>query len=176
MLFRTIYISVGSNLGDRETLLKEGIALLEKELVELKAIKSITESPIYETQAWGMPEGSPAFLNLVVAIETDVTLENLLPLLLEVESACGRERNSTKYEADHSDSYANRTLDMDILLDGEVLLKTNHLIVPHPKLTQRRFVLQPLADLDSKIIIPGKNCTVEEALKACPIKPEVLLK
>ena len=65
---------------------------------------------------------------------------------------------------------------MDILLDGEVLLKTNHLIVPHPKLTQRRFVLQPLADLDSKIIIPGENCTVEEALRACPIKPEVLLK
>jgi 2-amino-4-hydroxy-6-hydroxymethyldihydropteridine diphosphokinase len=174
MLFRTIYISVGSNLGDRVALLKEGIALLEKELVELKAIKSLTESPIYETQAWGMPDGTPAFLNLVVAIDTDVTLENLLPLLLEVESACGRERDLTKPEGDHS--YSNRTLDMDILLDGEVLLKTNNLIVPHPKLTQRRFVLQPLADLDSKMTIPGRNCTVEEALGACPIKPEVLLK
>jgi len=176
MLFRTIYISVGSNLGDRVALLTEGIALLEKELVELKAIKSLTESPIYETQAWGMPEGTPPFLNLVVAIETDVTLENLLPLLLEVERECGRERNLTKSEGDHSDSYTNRTLDMDILLDGEVLLKTNNLIVPHPKLTQRRFVLQPLADLDSKMTIPGENCTVEEALGACPIKPEVLLK
>jgi len=167
---------VGSNLGDRDALLKEGIALLEKELVELKAIKSLTESPIYETQAWGMPEGTPAFLNLVVAIETDITLENLLTLLLEVESACGRERNLTKSEGDPSDSYSNRTLDMDILLDGEVILKTNSLIVPHPKLTQRRFVLQPLADLDSKMTIPGGNCTVEEALRACPIKPEVLLK
>ena len=176
MLFRTIYISVGSNLGDRVALLTEGIALLEKELVELKAIKSLTESPIYETQAWGMPEGTPPFLNLVVAIETDVTLENLLPLLLEVERECGRERNLTKSEGDHSDSYTNRTLDMDILLDGEVLLKTNNLIVPHPKLTQRRFVLQPLADLDSKMTIPGENCTVEEALRSCPIKPEVLLK
>ena len=176
MLFRTIYISVGSNLGDRLALLTEGITLLEKELVEIKAIKSLTESPIYETQAWGMPQGTPAFLNLVVAIETDITLEHLLSLLLDVETACGRKRDVTKSEGGHSDSYSDRTLDMDILLDGEVLLKTNDLIVPHPKLTQRRFVLQPLADLDSKMTIPGVNCTVEEALRVCPIKPEVLLK
>ena len=174
MHFRTIYISVGSNLGDRLALLTEGITLLEKELVEIKAIKSLTESPIYETQAWGMPQGTPAFLNLVVAIETDITLEHLLSLLLDVETACGRKRDVTQSEGGHL--YSDRTLDMDILLDGEVLLKTKHLIVPHPKLTQRRFVLQPLADLDSKMTIPGVNCTVEEALRVCPIKPEVLLK
>jgi len=174
MLFRTVYISMGSNLGDRNALLAKGISLLERELVHLKSIKSITESPIYETQAWGMPEGTPAFLNLVVGIETDLNLKNLLTLILKVETDCGRKRNFANEETDNS--YSDRTLDIDILLDGDVLLKTNDLIVPHPKLTERRFVLQPLADLDSKLIIPGENCTVESALRACPTTPEVLLK
>ena len=176
MVFRTIYISVGSNLGNRVALLKEGISLLEKELVELKAIKSLTESPIYETEAWGMPEGTPAFLNLVLAIETDLKVEKLLSLLLDVEKECGRKRDKIQSLARQSDSYASRTLDLDILLDGNVLMKTNNLTVPHPKLTQRRFVLQPLADLDAKMTIPGENCTVGEALTACPLQPEVRLK
>ncbi|PCJ82394.1 MAG: 2-amino-4-hydroxy-6-hydroxymethyldihydropteridine diphosphokinase [Bacteroidetes bacterium] len=168
MLFRTVYIGVGSNLGERKAILEEGIALLERELVEIKSIKSLTESPIYETQAWGMPEGTPAFLNLVVAIETDLELEDLLKILLEVEKECGRKRSETE-------GYSDRTLDLDILLDGDTTLKTSDLEIPHPRLSERRFVLQPLADLDSGMVIPGSGMSVGEALEVCPKEPEVRL-
>ncbi|HIB77040.1 MAG TPA: 2-amino-4-hydroxy-6-hydroxymethyldihydropteridine diphosphokinase [Flavobacteriales bacterium] len=168
MRFRTVYIGVGSNLGDRKAILEEGIALLERELVELKSIKSLTEAPIYETQAWGMPEGTPAFLNLVVAIDTDLELEDLLRLLLEVEKGCGRKRGESK-------GYSDRTLDLDILLDGDTILKTLELEVPHPRMLERRFVLKPLSDLDSEMKIPGIKISVGEALEVCPKKPEVRL-
>jgi 2-amino-4-hydroxy-6-hydroxymethyldihydropteridine diphosphokinase len=172
MNFRTVYISLGSNLGNREARLKEGIRELEDFMVEQKAIKSITLSPIYETEAWGMKEGTPAFLNQVLALETDLTLSILLKALLEIETICGRKREVSSEE----NAYSSRTLDLDILLDGNTILKTKKLEVPHPRITERRFVLQPLADLDPKMLIPGKGCTVGEALENSPKKPKVRLK
>ena len=159
MLFRTVYIGVGSNLGNREDEIQAGINALEIELVERKAIKSLTTSPIYETEAWGMPPETPLFLNQVM----DVQL--LLKVLLNIENDLGRTRLG--------EGYSNRTIDLDILLDRDLILKTKELILPHPKIVERRFVLQPLSDLDSEMTIPGYDCTVGEALKICPQKPEV---
>ena len=82
MLFRTVYIGVGSNLGNREDEIQAGINALEIELVERKAIKSLTTSPIYETEAWGMPPETPLFLNQVIALETDMDVQLLLKVLL----------------------------------------------------------------------------------------------
>ena len=165
MLFRTVYIGVGSNLGNREDEIKAGIHALELELAERKSIKSLTTSPIYETEAWGMPPETPMFLNQVIALETDMDVELLLKVLLKIENNLGRTRNGG--------GYSNRTIDLDILLDRDLILKTKELILPHPKIVERRFVLQPLYDLDPDINIPGENCTVREALKVCPKKPEV---
>jgi 2-amino-4-hydroxy-6-hydroxymethyldihydropteridine diphosphokinase len=165
MLFRTVYIGIGSNLGDREEEIQAGIRAIEIELVERKSIKSLTTSPIYETEAWGMPPETPLFLNQVIALETDMDVELLLKVLLKIETDLGRTRQG--------DGYSNRTIDLDILLDRDLILKTKELIIPHPKIVARRFVLQPLSDLDSEMIIPGYNCTVGEALKICPKKPEV---
>ena len=165
MLFRTIYIGIGSNLGDREAVMQAGIEAVESELVELKSIKSLTTSPIYETEAWGMSAETPLFLNQVIAIETDINVERLLQILINIEINLGRTR--------HKEGYSNRTIDLDILLDRDIILKTPNLIIPHPKIVERRFVLQPLSDLDPEIKIPGENCTVGEALTVCPKKPEV---
>ena len=165
MLFRTVYIGVGSNLGNREDEIQAGINALEIELVERKAIKSLTTSPIYETEAWGMPPETPLFLNQVIALETDMDVELLLKVLLNIENDLGRTRLG--------EGYSNRTIDLDILLDRDLILKTKELILPHPKIVERRFVLQPLSDLDSEMTIPGYDCTVGEALKICPQKPEV---
>ena len=165
MLFRTVYIGVGSNLGNREDEIQAGISALEIELVERKAIKSLTTSPLYETEAWGMPPETPLFLNQVIALETNMDVTLLLKLLLHIENDLGRTRQG--------EGYSNRTIDLDILLDRDLILKTKELMIPHPKIVERRFVLQPLSDLDSEMTIPGYNCTVEEALKICPKKPEV---
>lgn len=165
MLFRNVYIGIGSNLGDREGVIQAGIRAVELELVELKSIKSLTTSPIYETEAWGMSPETPLFLNQVIAIETDIKVEGLLQILINIEKNLGRIRNE--------EGYSNRTIDLDILLDRDIILKTTNLIIPHPKIVERRFVLQPLYDLDPDINIPGENCTVREALKVCPKKPEV---
>jgi 7,8-dihydro-6-hydroxymethylpterin-pyrophosphokinase len=91
--------------------------------------------------------------------------ELLLKVLLQIENDLGRTR--------HGEGYSNRTIDLDILLDRDLILKTKELMIPHPKIVERRFVLQPLSDLDSELTIPGYNCTVGEALKICPKKPEV---
>lgn len=169
MLFRNVYIGLGSNLGDREATLSGAIDALEAELVEVKAVKSITSSPIYETEAWGMADGTPAFLNQVVCLETNLELSQILELLMGVEAKFGREREENALAG----VYNSRTLDLDILVAGKEVVNNNTLKVPHPRISMRRFVLQPLADLDPTLNIPGTKGTVSELLESCPELPEV---
>ena len=168
MLFRYVYIGVGSNLGDREAALEFAASELENDLVQMRAVKSITSSPIYETEAWGMPDGTPAFLNQVLCLDTNLELGVLLDLMMEVEARHGRMRNG------ESGVYADRTLDLDILVAGNEVSDSNNLKVPHPRMSSRRFVLQPLCDLDSELHIPGTNATVLDLLSLCPKTPEVI--
>ena len=90
MRMRNVYIGFGSNLGDREGTINSAISALEGELVEMRSIKSLTQSNIYETEAWGMPEGTPSFLNSVVCVETNLELLPLLEVLLKIEIDFGR--------------------------------------------------------------------------------------
>lgn len=168
MLFRYVYIGLGSNLGDREAALEFAASELENDLVQMRAVKSITSSPIYETEAWGMPDGTPAFLNQVLCIDTDLELHKLLDLLMEIEARHGRTRNGAP------GVYADRTLDLDILVAGNEVSDSNNLKVPHPRISSRRFVLQPLCDLDSELHIPGTNGTVFDLLSQCSRTPEVM--
>jgi 2-amino-4-hydroxy-6-hydroxymethyldihydropteridine diphosphokinase len=166
-MLRNVYIGLGANLGDRLATIEAAIAAIEDELVEGRLIKTLTCSPIYETDAWGMAEETPAFLNCVVCLETSIKLDVLLDLLLEVERTLGRER------ADGDRGYASRTIDCDILVSSSETFSTKKLQVPHPRLASRRFVLQPLCDLDPTLHIPGEGKSVEELLKNCPLEPEV---
>lgn len=169
MLFRNVYIGLGSNLGDREAILQEAIGELEAELVNIKSLKSLTSSYLYETEAWGMSEGTPAFLNQVLCVETDLELEQLLEILMKVEKTLGRIRSENKEEG----VYHDRPIDLDILVAGNEVVDSMTLTVPHPRIGSRRFVLQPLFDLEPNLLIPGTNSSVEQLLENCPQLPEV---
>jgi 2-amino-4-hydroxy-6-hydroxymethyldihydropteridine diphosphokinase len=123
------YLGLGSNLGDRGAHLRAAVAALP-DVVDV--------SPVYETDPVGGPAGQPAFLNLVVALETDRSPRELLELAHELEQSAGRVR---------AEKDGPRTLDVDVLLVGDLTVAEPDLVVPHPRMWQRRFVLAPLADL-----------------------------
>ena len=167
MNVRTVYLGLGTNLSDRHAWLDQGLAALEEALVARKSVQAMSMSPRYETEAWGMAEGTPAFLNMVVGVDTDMPLDGLLRVLLDIEREHGRVRDAG------AEGYLNRTLDLDILCTSEgETSRTDNLTVPHPRMTSRRFVLQPLADLAPDLEVEDQ--TVRKALEACPDKPEVV--
>jgi 2-amino-4-hydroxy-6-hydroxymethyldihydropteridine diphosphokinase len=138
------YVGLGSNLGDREGLLRRAAEL----------IGATRLSEIRETEPWGY-ENQPRFLNAVAELETQLAPRQLLDHLLDVERRLGRERVGPQW--------GPRTVDLDLLLYGEEQIDEPGLVVPHPRLLERLFVLEPLADLAPGLKIPG-NGTVRDAL------------
>jgi len=139
------YIGLGSNMGDRR-------ATLEAALVRLGSRRA---SPIVETEPWGRPD-QPSFLNAVAELETDLSPQALLDHLQEVERQFGRVRR---------ERWGPRTLDLDLLLYGDLGVRTDALTVPHPLLAERRFVLEGLAHLCPDRIVPGLGRTVRDLLE-----------
>jgi len=123
------YLGLGSNLGDRRAALRTAIAALPD---------VVAVSPVYETEPVGGPAGQSPYLNLVVALETELTPRDLLQLAHRLEQAAGRVR---------AEPNGPRTLDVDVLLVGDLAVQEPDLVVPHPRMWQRRFVLAPLTDL-----------------------------
>jgi 2-amino-4-hydroxy-6-hydroxymethyldihydropteridine diphosphokinase len=151
-------IALGSNTGDR-------LAYLHAALEKMRALDPQLEvSPVYETEPVNCPGGSGAFLNAVTILHWNGTPVSLLEWLRGIESELGRplarEKNSP------------RTIDLDILYAGDAVLRTEELTLPHPRLHQRRFVLQPLSDLRPALLLPGMSGTVAEMLAALP--PETI--
>jgi len=140
----TAYIGLGSNLGDREHLIRRAAEL----------IGAVRLSTVIETKPWGYGD-QPMFLNAVAELETPLTARRLLDHLLDVERRLGRERIGPQW--------GPRTIDLDLLLFGDEVIDEPGLVVPHPRLTQRDFVLKPLAELVPALKIPGDG-TVQEAL------------
>ena len=123
------YLGLGSNLGDRRAHLRAAVAALPD---------VVAVSPVYETDPVGGPPGQGPYLNLVVALETDRSPRQLLDLAHSLEDAAGRVRKERHWP---------RTLDVDVLLVGDLCVDEPDLVVPHPRMWQRRFVLAPMADL-----------------------------
>jgi 2-amino-4-hydroxy-6-hydroxymethyldihydropteridine diphosphokinase len=140
----TAFIGLGSNLGDRERLLRDAAEL----------IGATRLSAIIETEPWGHKD-QPLFLNAVAEVETALEPQPFLTYLLDVESRLGRERVGPRWGA--------RTIDLDLLLYGDRIVDEPGLVVPHPRLLERLFVLVPLAELAPDLEIPG-NGTVRAAL------------
>ena len=138
------YVGLGSNLGDRERLIRDAAALIGASRL----------STVIETEPWGY-EDQPRFLNAVAEVETPLGARQLLDHLLDVERRLGRERVGAQW--------GPRTIDLDLLLYGDEILDEPGLVVPHPRLTEREFVLRPLAELVPSLKIPG-NGTVQGAL------------
>ena len=132
------YVGLGSNLGDREATVRRAA-----ELIGARRL-----SKLYETEPWGLVD-QPRFVNAVAEVDTPLDASGLLHELLEVERQLGRERIGPRW--------GPRTIDLDLLLFGEDELDEPGLIVPHPHLHERLFVLEPLADLDPELAIPGRG-------------------
>ncbi len=151
------YIGLGANLGDRFQQCQQAIDLLRTHAV-VTAV-----APCYETDPIPGTEGG-AFLNGVLKIATDKAPEPLLLLLQEVEIQLGRERAMRRKRAIR---WGARTMDLDLLFFDEKVIRTRNLVVPHPELEKRRFVLQPLADLAPDLLHPTLQKTVKQLLVEC---------
>ena len=150
---KTIYLGLGSNIGDRQ-------ANLEAALAGLPAIgvRVTRASPVYETEPVDFTD-QRWFLNLVVEAETELFPLQLLARLQRIERDLGRVRAVAR---------GPRTLDIDILLYGQAVIQRPDLEIPHPRMAERRFVLAPLADLAPDLRHPVTRKTVRELLEAAP--------
>jgi 2-amino-4-hydroxy-6-hydroxymethyldihydropteridine diphosphokinase len=150
---KTVYLALGSNIGDRESNLRAAI-----ENMSSTGIEVLRESPIYETE----PVGYAAqrwFLNMVVEAETALFPMQLLTRIGKIERALGRVRTIAN---------GPRTIDIDILLYGTAVVRTPRLEIPHPRMHERRFVLAPLADLAPDLRHPVSRKPVRQMLNEAP--------
>ena len=145
-----VYIGIGSNLGDREKNCSRSIDLLEKNGIVIRQ-----RSSLYETIPWGLRD-QPLFLNMVIKAETELKPQELLELLKNVEIEVGREKSSR---------WGPRTIDLDILLYDDIILNEDNLIIPHPYLHKRDFVLIPICEIAPDLRHPVLQSTMGELLQ-----------
>ena len=137
-----VYVAVGANLGDREATIRAALAALPD---------VVAVSELRETAPVGVID-QPPFLNGAAALETELSPRELLDVLLEVERRLGRERR---------ERWGPRTIDLDLLLHGDDVVDEPGLTVPHPRLHERRFALEPLLDLDPDLVVPGRGRVID---------------
>ncbi|HHE46338.1 MAG TPA: 2-amino-4-hydroxy-6-hydroxymethyldihydropteridine diphosphokinase [Bacteroidetes bacterium] len=158
----TVYISAGSNIGDRRENLTKAFKLLASE----NGIEMVAASRLYETEPVGVTD-QPYFLNCVFSIRTAIEPGLLLERLKLIERAVGRKPGYVRW--------GRREIDLDILLYGDTIISNPRLTVPHPELMRRRFVLQPLVELCPEMVIPGTGISVREAAQVCSDRSSVVL-
>ena len=137
------YVGVGANVGQREETLRRAVELLR----EADGVDVLAVSQLRETEPVGVVD-QPPFLNGAVEIETARTPRDLLDLLLEIERSLGRVR---------AERWGPRTIDLDLLVYGDEIVDEPGLRVPHPRLHERRFALEPLAELQPDVEVPGRG-------------------
>jgi 2-amino-4-hydroxy-6-hydroxymethyldihydropteridine diphosphokinase len=161
VLLATVYLSLGSNLGDRLQYLKEAIQRIEApDRISIKKI-----SPMYETAPVGY-KNRPQFLNLVLKVNTSLKPLPLLECLLTIEEKMGRKR---------SGKWGPRNIDVDILLYDDLIVNSDQLTIPHPRMHERRFVLVPLAQIAPKLLHPLLKKNVSKLLESCEDNSKVRL-
>ena len=147
-----VYLSLGSNVGDREAQLQDALA-------KLAAVGSVVAtSSFYETEPVEFTQ-QPWFLNCAIALETNKTPEQLMAAILRIEEEMGRRRVQKK---------GPRSIDIDILLFGDTIINYPELTIPHPAMHQRRFVLEPLAEIAPELLHPVLKKTIGELLDSLP--------
>ena len=153
------YIGLGSNLGEREA----QIRLALDDLARLPASRLVRASSLYDSEPVGDVE-QPNFLNAVAELETELTARQLLWNLLLIERRLGRTRTAR---------WGPRTIDLDLLLYGQMVVDEEDLQVPHPELTRRSFVLVPLVELDPLLVHPVTGETLVAHLTSLKTRPPV---
>jgi len=153
-----VFISLGSNLGDRRKNLEEAIKRLEK----TSGVRVVASSGFYETTPVKTPEQIrahekiPSFFNAAVEIETELSCEKLLGLLQKIEEEMGRVRNGKKWEP--------RIIDLDIIFYGTQVTHEANLKIPHPEAHKRRFVLEPLCDIAPEFVHPVQKKKISQLI------------
>ncbi|MDP6102231.1 MAG: 2-amino-4-hydroxy-6-hydroxymethyldihydropteridine diphosphokinase [Dehalococcoidia bacterium] len=148
----TAYLGLGSNLGDREDNLRRAVSFL------LQEVSFTAMSSVYETEPWGYAS-QPIFLNLVCAVETHLSPQELLELTQGIERELGRVPTFRS---------GPRTMDVDILLYGDEVIETPDLHIPHPRFWERAFVLMPLAEIAPDLVHPALGKSISELLWEIP--------
>ncbi|MCW6074598.1 2-amino-4-hydroxy-6-hydroxymethyldihydropteridine diphosphokinase [Clostridium sporogenes] len=151
----TVYVAFGSNIGEKENYIKRAL-----EKIEEREIKIIKVSPIYETEPYGVLD-QDSFLNGVVRIETNLTPEDLIEVLLDIEKQLDRVRERR---------WGPRTIDLDIIFYDDLIINKNNLIIPHKDMENREFVLKPLCDIDKNFIHPVLKKSVKQLYDELKLK------
>jgi 2-amino-4-hydroxy-6-hydroxymethyldihydropteridine diphosphokinase len=154
-----VYLGIGTNLGDRQDNLNQALALIREHVGSI-----IKSSPVYETEPWGF-KSKDYFLNIVIEVETKLKPSGLLGRILMVEANMGRLRDSK--------GYSSRIIDIDILFYGSRKFEQKTLVIPHPRLHKRRFILVPLCEIAPDMVHPVFGKTMKVLLKECKDKNRV---
>jgi 2-amino-4-hydroxy-6-hydroxymethyldihydropteridine diphosphokinase len=155
-----IYLGLGSNLGNREDNIEQALRKISEVVGNI-----VSRSSIYETEPWGFLSGDQ-FLNLVIGVETNLTPSGLLGRLLMIESQLGRLRDGKQY--------SSRTIDIDILFYAMKRMNRAFLVIPHPKLHERKFILVPLCEIAPSLVHPVIGKTISELLEVCTDNSKVI--
>lgn len=146
----TVYLGLGTNLGDKEANLRTAIYKLQERIG-----KQVSLSSFYETAPWGF-ESDHSFLNAAIGLETSLSPIEILHITQEIEKELGRTQKSV------NGSYSDRLIDIDILLYDTLVLQTPELTIPHPLMTERDFVMNPLIEIAGNVIHPTRQKTLSE--------------
>ena len=149
------YILLGSNIGDRESILKQAVGM-----IECRCCRVVASSHIYESEPWGF-ESDDVFLNQVICVKTTLSPHDLLKELLSIEIMLGRDREH------HYDTYVSRPIDLDILYYDDLVVDDADLTLPHPRLHQRRFTIMPLCDIAPDMIHPVLKMSNKDLMERC---------
>ena len=155
MASETVFVLLGSNLGDRELLVNQACRMIGERCGEI-----VAKSRLYESEPWGF-KSEHWFLNQVVEVATMLSPDELMLALLEIEKELGRDRITPHV------GYVSRPIDLDILYFGDKIIDTHLVIAPHPRLHQRRFTLLPLCDIAPDYVHPLLKKTNLRLLDEC---------
>lgn len=148
-----VYVSLGTNLGDKDNNLRTAVRLMQERIG-----KVISLSSFYETAPWGF-QSEHSFLNAAACIETRLSPEQLLLVTQQIERELGRIQKSS------GNAYKDRLIDIDLLMYDDLQIHADQLVLPHPLMTERRFVLEPLAEIAPETIHPVTGKTIRELLE-----------
>lgn len=146
-------LGLGSNIGSRKKFLSEAIQMLSGE-----AGKISKESSVWETEPWGF-DADTSFYNMAISVQTELEVDLFFRVIHSIEARLGRER--------YGQGYKSRTIDIDVLFWGEEIIIREGIVIPHPRIAERLFVLAPLNEINPDFIYPGLNLRVSELLSQC---------